>query len=317
MADIFLSYAKEDREVAGKIATLLGNAGWVVWWDRRIPAGRTWRSVLEEALRDMRCMVVLWSTHSVESDWVRDEADEARIRKKLVPVLIEAVNPPVGFRTIQAADLSDWDGSNSAPGFQQLLADLESLVGKPAPKTSEASRETPRTGEGVKVGPALAEWIKGALKLGVKLKTNWKAAAASGLGIVLLVGVVMLWPNLEPELHQPTTENAESAKVASAPQLMNLAVNGERKEIKANETLRLAVHGNYSDGTQNEINGAEWGSSDPRVASVDAQGQVKALQAGTTKITARYGGVASPAWTLVITAPEIAKPLVPTKLVGL
>ena len=83
MADIFLSYAKEDREVARKIATLLGNAGWVVWWDRRIPAGRTWRSVLEEALRDMRCMVVLWSTHSIESDWVRDEADEARAPEKV------------------------------------------------------------------------------------------------------------------------------------------------------------------------------------------------------------------------------------------
>src|SRR5712691_6386108 len=141
MADIFLSYAKEDREVAGKIATLLGNAGWVVWWDRRIPAGRTWRSVLEEALRDMRCMVVLWSAHSIESDWVRDEADEGRVRKKLVQVLIEAVNPPVGFRTIQAADLSDWDGSSNAPGVQQLIADLESLLGKPVQKTSNENSE--------------------------------------------------------------------------------------------------------------------------------------------------------------------------------
>src|SRR2546428_10411035 len=102
MVDIFLSYAKEDREVARKIATLLGNAGWAVWWDRRIPAGRTWRSVLEEALRDMRCMVVLWSAHSIESDWVRDEADEGRGRKKLVPGLIEAGNPAGGFRTLQA-----------------------------------------------------------------------------------------------------------------------------------------------------------------------------------------------------------------------
>jgi hypothetical protein len=81
MVDIFLSYAKEDRDVARRIATLLGNAGWVVWWDRRIPAGRTWRSVLEEALQEMRCMVVLWSAHSIESDWVRDEADEARAGK--------------------------------------------------------------------------------------------------------------------------------------------------------------------------------------------------------------------------------------------
>ena len=82
MADIFLSYAKEDREVARKLATLLENAGWIIWWDRRIPAGRTWHDVLEEALREMRCMVVLWSSHSIDSDWVKEEAEEARARAR-------------------------------------------------------------------------------------------------------------------------------------------------------------------------------------------------------------------------------------------
>jgi hypothetical protein len=47
MADIFISYANEDRDKAAKIAALLESAGWRVWWDRRIPAGRTWRAVLE------------------------------------------------------------------------------------------------------------------------------------------------------------------------------------------------------------------------------------------------------------------------------
>ena len=320
MADIFLSYAKEDREVARKVATLLENAGWVVWWDRRIPAGRTWRSVLEEALRDMRCMVVLWSTHSVESDWVRDEADEARTRKRLVPVLIEAVNPPVGFRTIQAADLSDWDGSNSAPGVKQLIADLESLVGKPAQKAAEEIREMLRTGESVperRTGSYLAERIKNTLKSGVKLKISWKAGVAGGFGMILLLGVALLWPNREPGLRQPTGENAESAKVAAAPQLLNLAVNADRNEIRTNETLRLTLRGEYSDGTQNQISGAEWASSDIRVASVDAQGQVKPLQAGTTKITGRYGGLVSPPWSLVISVAETAKPPDPVKLVAL
>jgi hypothetical protein len=107
MADIFLSYANEDREAARAVAGLLESAGCTVWWDRRIPAGRTWRSMIEEALREMRCMVVLWSTHSVESDWVKEEAEEARARGRLIPVLIEPVKPPVGFRSIQAADLID------------------------------------------------------------------------------------------------------------------------------------------------------------------------------------------------------------------
>src|SRR5215471_8549609 len=205
MVDIFLSYAKEDREVARRIAALLGNAGWVVWWDRRIPAGRTWRSVLEEALREMRCMVVLWSTHSIESDWVRDEADEARVRKKLVPVLIEAVNPPVGFRNIQAADLSEWDGSNNAGGVQQLLGDIESMIGKPARKASEPISETQKKIDNTaadETGIKGAEWLNFA-QLSAKLKANWKTATTAGLGILLLAGVAFLWPNHD----QSTSEN--------------------------------------------------------------------------------------------------------------
>ncbi|MGZ9220152.1 MAG: toll/interleukin-1 receptor domain-containing protein, partial [Candidatus Binatia bacterium] len=106
MADIFISYANEDRETAGHLARALESAGMSVWWDRRIPAGRTWRAVLEEALQGMRCLIVLWSQNSLKSPWVLEEAEEARrLEKLLFPVLIETVAPPVGFRAIQAANL--------------------------------------------------------------------------------------------------------------------------------------------------------------------------------------------------------------------
>lgn len=131
MTDIFLSYTERDRETARRVAEVLGSAGWSVWWDRRIPAGETWRSVLEHALEDMRCMVVLWSTKSIESEWVYEEASEGRRLGKLVPVMIEAVRPPAGFREIQAADLTGWDGSPDFDGLRMLLADLENMLGKP------------------------------------------------------------------------------------------------------------------------------------------------------------------------------------------
>ncbi|HEX5021239.1 MAG TPA: toll/interleukin-1 receptor domain-containing protein [Candidatus Binatia bacterium] len=82
MADIFISYANEDRDRAGQLAALLEHEGWSVWWDRRIPAGRTWRSVLEGALDNSRCMIVLWSENSVNSPWVAEEAEEARRLEK-------------------------------------------------------------------------------------------------------------------------------------------------------------------------------------------------------------------------------------------
>ena len=43
MTDIFISYAKEDREVAKRLAAELHDDGWQVFWDRRIdgPNGKT------------------------------------------------------------------------------------------------------------------------------------------------------------------------------------------------------------------------------------------------------------------------------------
>jgi hypothetical protein len=131
MTDIFLSYTERDRDTARRVAEVLGAAGWSVWWDRRIPAGETWRSVLEHALGDMACMVVLWSAKSIESEWVYEEASEGRRQGKLVPVMIENVRPPVGFREIQAADLTGWDGSPDFDGLRMLLSDLDNLLGKP------------------------------------------------------------------------------------------------------------------------------------------------------------------------------------------
>ena len=144
MADIFLSYNEKDRDAVRRLAEALQSTGWSVWWDRRIPAGLTWRGVLERELQHMRCMVVLWSQHSVASDWVCEEAAEGRQLGRLVPVLIEDVRPPPGFREIQAADLVDWDGSQDFLGLRRLLEDIERLIGKPG-AANEAPAPAPPT----------------------------------------------------------------------------------------------------------------------------------------------------------------------------
>lgn len=132
MADIFLSYNEKDRPRVRQLAQALERAGWSVWWDRRVPAGLTWRSLLEQELQAMRCMLVLWSANSVKSEWVCEEATEGRLLGRLIPVFIERVRPPAGFREVQAADLVDWDGTNDTIGLQQLLDDIAHKLGAPA-----------------------------------------------------------------------------------------------------------------------------------------------------------------------------------------
>src|SRR4030095_3715490 len=40
MSDIFISYKREDLELAKALAAELTELGWTVWWDHDIPAGR-------------------------------------------------------------------------------------------------------------------------------------------------------------------------------------------------------------------------------------------------------------------------------------
>jgi hypothetical protein len=315
MADIFLSYAKEDRDVARQLSRRLIQAGWTVWWDRRIPAGRTWRQMLESALREMRCMVVLWSSHSIESDWVKEEAEEARLRKKLVPVLIEAVIPPVGFRTIQAADLTDWDGVGESRGVRQLIADLELILGKSAPRAEiirgarlPPRRDADQTRTEVNMSAVETAGRKAERPAPTSHDESknsalrWKMVAASGVALALALGIFALPRNRRPAKQAVAViETVSVPERPPAPKVVTLAVHAGRQELKPDETLALSLRGRFSDGSENDItNAEEWSSSDTRVAKVDSQGRVKALQSGTAKITARYGGISSSSWTLVV-----------------
>jgi hypothetical protein len=132
MSDIFLSYATADRDRAKSLAHALERQGWSVWWDRKIPPGRTFDEVIEEAIKAARCVIVMWSETSVSSKWVRTEASEGERRGILVPVLIDEVEIPLAFRRIEAAQLADWDGISDHPEFNILLESVERLVGPPS-----------------------------------------------------------------------------------------------------------------------------------------------------------------------------------------
>ena len=134
--DIFFSYAREDKARVAPMVAALEAGGWSVFWDRRIPAGQTWRSHIGRALEQARCVVVAWSEHSIQSEWVIEEADEGRERGILVPVFLDPVRPPRGFRGIQAADLSGWSPGRPSPAFESFLADLGAVLGPPQQKPS-------------------------------------------------------------------------------------------------------------------------------------------------------------------------------------
>jgi hypothetical protein len=135
VSDIFLSYAREDLEVAKRLAAAFAARGWSVWWDQRLPIGGPFEKLTEEELARAGCVVVLWSRASVSSDWVKSEASEARERRVLFPVLIEDVKPPLEFRSLQTGTLIGWSGDTPHEGFEQLVSDMARWLREPVPRT--------------------------------------------------------------------------------------------------------------------------------------------------------------------------------------
>lgn len=142
MAQVFLSYDRADANRARPIALALEKAGHAVWWDPHIRGGEQFSKAIDEALSRADAVVVLWSAHSIDSTWVRDEAAVGRDSGRLVPVLIDAVQPPLGFRQYQSIDMSAWKGGGQPPRFQELLISLTAQSGgiPTVPATAHPSR---------------------------------------------------------------------------------------------------------------------------------------------------------------------------------
>ena len=108
-------------EVLLLIERALTARGWDVFWDEELRLGDRFRQALAAELTSARCVVVLWSTLSVQSEWVLDEASRANKRGKLIAVQIDDVELPLGFGEMQVGNLIGWDGDPEALGFRELV----------------------------------------------------------------------------------------------------------------------------------------------------------------------------------------------------
>jgi hypothetical protein len=104
MADVFISYSQKDREVAQALGDFLTEHGYDIWWDYELVGGVKFRNAIKAELTAAKAAIVIWSAHSIESDWVIEEAEEAKYSNKLIATRIEGLdyrNIPLGFRGVQ------------------------------------------------------------------------------------------------------------------------------------------------------------------------------------------------------------------------
>lgn len=129
MADVFLSYARPNETTAKQIANALRQQGYAVWFDEHLPAHRAYSEVIEEQLEAARAVIVLWSSESARSQWVRSEANRARETGRLVQVRLDDVRLPMPYDQIQCADLRHWAGGIDEPSWHRVAASVAALTG--------------------------------------------------------------------------------------------------------------------------------------------------------------------------------------------
>jgi len=133
LADIFISYSRPDRARIKRLAAALESVGYTVWWDMVLTGGAQFSKETGAELNAAKAVVVCWSKSSIESMWVADEASVGRKKKNLVPIAIDAVEPPLGFGQIHAVDFNNWAGEPGEPCFSALTKALGAVIGREAP----------------------------------------------------------------------------------------------------------------------------------------------------------------------------------------
>ncbi len=130
MTDIYVSYAREDRENVRRLGELLGHEGWDVWLD---PAeGSSSNSAeLDVKLASASAILVVWSGYSRGSETVRSEAATGLYKNKLVQVKIDPASPPRPFDQVEVSDLSRWSGDREDMSLRKVISALRLLAGLP------------------------------------------------------------------------------------------------------------------------------------------------------------------------------------------
>jgi tetratricopeptide (TPR) repeat protein len=205
MADIFISYAREDLAWVEKLNRALEAQGYSVWWDRNLATGARYLKETESQLREARATIVVWSKVSIDSHWVADEAALARDLGRLVPISKDSTMPPLGFGQYQATDFSHWNGGAGEP----LSVLLKALAERTQRTERAVASKRPVAGLDGRVLVAIAA-AAGLLLLLMAAGAWWwlrPPPAAAHSMLVRLAGFQLLSPDLPATIGD--TVNAE------------------------------------------------------------------------------------------------------------
>ncbi len=251
--DVFLSYARSERERVLPIRDILEDAGLTVFLDLDgIDGGDQYPEVIDAAVKQARCVIGAWSEKALSRAWVINECRIGFRRGRLITLALEPFSQDLIPTEFGAPHLID--ASESAPqrGRPDMLRSLSKKLERPDLLTLSEAMES------------------GALKSDQVLRLRVLSRSWEHLKMGLEIGRVERF--LEQARATPLELEVE-AKLAELHQYFGKEVNKARQQLRSldkfapNEAARIVddfwrVGGRFHRGFCRELeeNAAEHGS---------------------------------------------------------
>jgi hypothetical protein len=185
VAEVFISYAREDRDFADAVCAALQRSGFSAWMDVETKPGEFWNERIVAELSEARVVVVLWSRYSVKSRFVHDEATLATEAGKLLPVSIDGTRPPLGFGIIQTIDLRGWNRRSDDPSVARMVAGIHDRARQLNAPPRDATNDNEDRGKDD--GPGNGS-VPTRVKVALGTVAGFLAVGAIGSGLVAWLG---------------------------------------------------------------------------------------------------------------------------------
>ena len=181
MGYVFISYSSVNRAKTDQLLSVFRkNAieSWVAPDD--IPVGSEYAGVINKAIKNCACFVLLLSKDSMHSQWVAKEVERAiHYQKPIIPVQLESVVLTDQFElyisTNQILPISRFD--ESQPEVQRLIAVVQKYVRASSYQKESLDQDSPHTGNTPSAAPS-------------RQKANYMPIAIVAICAVLVIAVL-------------------------------------------------------------------------------------------------------------------------------
>ncbi|HDZ47684.1 hypothetical protein LCGC14_0108200 [marine sediment metagenome] len=130
MPDVYLIYAKENRDTAVKVRDLLSSS-WNVWLDDRVVGD--FGTIIKEKIQSSKCVVALYSSFASKPAVTGELSLAVKYDKKVIPLILDDSDPPYPYGHFSYIDFRAWKGDVAAEEVKILQIKVGEIIEPQSP----------------------------------------------------------------------------------------------------------------------------------------------------------------------------------------